>query len=70
MSVRMRVKGWQVVPVIMADDDETGDLTDVPVQPAFIPRAGWEAFKAGGDAEALESVRAQVEGPPPATGQG
>jgi hypothetical protein len=57
----MRVKGWQVVPVVLADDDETGEIEDAPVQPVFIPRALWDAFKAGGDDEALETIRRQIE---------
>jgi hypothetical protein len=69
MGRRMRVRGWQVMPVIVADDDETGDLTDVPVQSAFIPRADWAAFKAGGDDAALESVRLQVEHSTPGPGR-
>ncbi len=59
----MRVKGWQVVPVVLSDDDETGYLADVPVQPAFIPASQWQAFKDGGDDEAIGQLRAQVEKP-------
>ena len=62
MSTRMRVVGWQVQPVIMAD---TGDnLTSVPVQAAFIAAAEWDTFRLSGFGAALEQVRAQVEGPP------
>lgn len=59
MSDRMRVVGWQVQPVVMADDGE--HLTPVNVGPQMIPAAQWEAFKDGGDAQALESVRQQIE---------
>ena len=64
----MRLVGWQVMPVVMADDGE--NLEPVQVQGAQIPAAQWQAFKDGGDKEALESVRAQIEGAacPPAAG--
>jgi hypothetical protein len=57
--IRMRLVGWNVQPVVMADDGE--NLTPVQVGPQTIPAAGWDAFKDGGDARALESLRAQVE---------
>lgn len=56
---RMRLIGWQVTPVLMADDGE--NLTPVPVDPQVIPAAQWAAFKDGGDQQALEGLRAQVE---------
>lgn len=56
----MRVVGWNVQPVIMADDGE--NLTPVQVSPQTIAAGQWEEFKAGGDKAALESLRAQVEG--------
>jgi hypothetical protein len=56
---RMRVVSWEVRPMIMADDDE--NLEAVQVGPQVIPAARWQAFKDGGDAEALENVRRQVE---------
>jgi hypothetical protein len=62
---RMRLVGWQVQPVLMADDGE--NLTPVQVQPQVIPAAQWKAFKDGGDEEALEGLRGQIEdGVPPA----
>ena len=61
-SVRMRLVGWQVQPVIMADDGE--NLTAVQVGAQIVPAAQWQAFKDGGDAAALESLRTQVEDPP------
>lgn len=61
MSNRMRVVGWQVQPIIMADDGDT--LTPVQLQPVQIPLAQWQAFKDGGDMQALEQVRAQIELP-------
>jgi hypothetical protein len=61
---RMRLVGWQVQPIVMADDGE--NLTMVNVQGAQILAADWQAFKDGGDAAALEQVRRQVETP---TGQ-
>lgn len=59
---RMRLVGWEVKPIVMADDGDY--LTPVPVGAQTIPAAGWDAFKAGGDAAALEQLRAQIEGPP------
>ena len=56
---KMRLVGWTVRPVVMADDDEF--LTPVEVGAQTIPAAAWEAFKAGGDVEALEQIRQQVE---------
>lgn len=59
MSARMRLVGWTVQPVVMADDGE--NLTPVQVGPQMIPAAGWQAFKDGGDEKALEGLRAQIE---------
>lgn len=59
--MRMRVVGWNVQPVIMADDGE--NLVPVPVAPQMITAAQWEAFKAGGDADALAQIRAELEPP-------
>lgn len=61
MPKKMRVIGWQVQPIIMVDDGE--ELVSIPVQPQTIARAGWQAFKDGGDDAALEALRTQVEGP-------
>jgi hypothetical protein len=58
-TTRMRLVGWNVQPVIMADDGD--NLTNIPVQATQIPAAGWEEFKAGGDQAALEELREQVE---------
>jgi hypothetical protein len=58
--IRMRLVGWNVQPVVMADDGV--NLTPVTVSAQMIPAANWESFKGGGDAEALESVRTQIEG--------
>lgn len=57
----MRLLGWQIQPVIFADDGD--DLTAVQVQAQTIPASQWQAFKDGGDETALETLRAQVEGP-------
>lgn len=62
MSARLRIVGWNVQPVVMADDGD--NLTPLPVAPQMVNAADWEAFKAGGDVEALAAIRAQVEGPP------
>lgn len=60
MTRRMRLVGWQVQPVIMADDGE--HLEPVQVQPQVVQARNWQAFKDGGDVAALEGVRRQVEG--------
>jgi hypothetical protein len=59
MARRMRLIGWNVQPVVMADDGE--NLAPVQVNGTQVLAADWQAFKDGGDAEALEGVRAQVE---------
>ena len=59
MSARIRLVGWQVQPVVMADDGE--NLTPVQVSGRMIPASEWQAFKDGGDAAALEAVRRQFE---------
>lgn len=64
----MRLIGWQVCPVVMADDGD--DLTSVQIQPHVVPAKDWQAFKDGGDAQALESVRQQVEGAASRNGAG
>ena len=61
MHNHMRLVGWQVQPVVMADDGE--NLTSVQVGPQMIPANQWQAFKDGGEAAALEQLRAQIEGP-------
>lgn len=58
-NTRMRLVGWNVQPVIMADDGD--NLTAVPVAATMIPAVGWDEFKAGGDDAALEDLRTQVE---------
>jgi hypothetical protein len=59
MAVRMRVVGWEVRPIVMADDGDT--LTAVPVAPQTIAATAWTAFKDGGDLTALEHLRSQIE---------
>lgn len=61
MSTRMRIVGWEVRPVVMADDGD--NLDPIQVGPQMIPAAQWEAFKAGGDAQALAGIQQQIEGP-------
>jgi hypothetical protein len=61
----MRLVGWKVQPVVMRDDGE--NLADIEMQGAMIPAKDWQAFKDGGDAQALEQVRVQVEAPDPAS---
>lgn len=57
---RMRLIGWNVQPLVFADDGE--DLTPVEVSPRLIPAANWQAFKNGDDENALDQVRAHIEG--------
>ena len=61
MPSKMRLVGWNVQPVVMADDGE--NLTPVNVGARMIPTAQWQAFKDGGDVTALEQVRVQIEEP-------
>lgn len=57
---RVRVVGWNVQPVVMLDDG--ANLTPVQIGPQMIAAADWQAFKDGGDEQALASVREQIEG--------
>jgi hypothetical protein len=59
MTTRMRLVGWNIQPVIMADDGE--ELVQVPVQATMIAASKWDEFKQGGDKLALEQLREQVE---------
>ncbi len=43
----------------MLDTDD--QLTPLEVGPQTIPAAPWQRFKQGGDDEALDRIRAQVE---------
>ncbi len=61
MTTRMRLVGWSVQPMVMADDGE--NLTPVNIGPQMIPAAQWQTFKDGGDEAALEQVRTQIEQP-------
>ena len=56
---KMRVVGWKVQPIIMSDDGE--NLVPVEIAGQTIPLAHWEEFKSGGDINALESIRKQIE---------
>jgi hypothetical protein len=55
----LRVVGWQVQPVLMADDGE--NLTQVQVAAVMVPAKDWAAFKDGGDEQALSQIRNQIE---------
>jgi len=55
--------GWQVIPVVMADELDNDDLAPVQVQPLQVPPGKWAEFKTGGDEAALARLRAQIEGP-------
>lgn len=63
----MRLVGWMVQPVLMADDGD--NLEAVQVQAQTIPASQWKQFKDGGDEAALEQMRAQIEGPPDVAGE-
>lgn len=39
VTTRMRLVGWEVRPVVMADDGD--NLTPVPVNPQMIPASQW-----------------------------
>lgn len=63
----MKVVGWNVQPVVVAVLDSGLELP-VPVgQGQMIPAERWDEFKSGADAQALESLREQIEGPSGAT---
>lgn len=62
MSARMRLVGWEVRPIVMADDGE--NLAPINVNPQMIPAAAWQTFKDGGDSDALDKLRAQIESNP------
>lgn len=57
LVTRMRLVGWQIQPVIMADDGE--NLKSIPVDPIFVPAKDFADFDPD---NALEPIRAQVEG--------
>jgi len=57
---KMRLVGWSIQPIIMADDGE--NLTPINVGATMIPATEWDDFKSGGDERALEELRQQVEG--------
>jgi hypothetical protein len=60
VSATMRLVGWQVTPIVMRDDGE--HLEPVRIGAAMIPAREWQAFKDGGDEQALDQVRQQIEG--------
>jgi hypothetical protein len=60
----MRLIGWNVQPIVMADGGEF--LTPVETSVVHIPAGRWPWFKGGADERALEGVRRQVEGTAPA----
>ena len=60
MGNKMRIVGWQIQPVVMADNGV--DLTPLDIKAQFIPSNQWQAFKDGGDVQAVEQIRDQVEG--------
>jgi hypothetical protein len=61
---RMIHGGWMAVPIVGRLHDD-GTYEEVQVQPAKFTAAQWQAFKAGGDEQALEQVRQQIEQPAP-----
>lgn len=63
MNPRVRIIGWQVLPIVMLDDGE--NLTPIPVQPLTVAAKDWQEFKDGGDTLAIDSVRQQMIPPEP-----
>lgn len=57
---RMRLVGWRVQPVVMSDDGE--NLRPFDVASVVIPAENWQAFKDGDDEQALQQVKAHLEG--------
>lgn len=60
MKLKMRLVGWNVQPIIMADDGE--NLMPVQSTGDTILAADWATFKDGGDEAALERLRKEIEG--------
>jgi hypothetical protein len=60
--MRLRVVGWTVAPVLMADDGE--NLTPLNVPAVHIAAADWPAFTEGGWKDQLDRLRDQVENQP------
>jgi hypothetical protein len=59
MSVRVRVVAWEIQPVVVIDDGDS--LTEIPIQrPVRIAAKDWQAFKDGGDEQAIERLRTQI----------
>ena len=59
---RLRIQAVMVQLVAFSDDGE--NLDPLKVQPLAIPYAQWQAFIDGGFKEAVDGLRAQVEGEP------
>lgn len=59
-GLKMRLVGWNVQPIIMADDGE--NLMPVQASGDTILAGDWAAFKDGGDEAALEALRKEIEG--------
>ena len=57
--MKARLTAVQVQPVIVADDGTTLHPGQVP--PLSIPAPEWEAFAAGGMAQVLADVQAQLD---------
>ncbi len=55
---RLRLVGWNVQPIVMADDGQ--NLTPLRVDGTMVPASAWEDFKAGGDERALDGLREQL----------
>jgi hypothetical protein len=68
VSLRLRLVGWAVQPVVLTDDGET--LMPLPVGGTQILAADWQAFKDGGDEAAIAAIREQIESRTPAPGTG
>ena len=57
----MKFVGWGVRPVVMVMVNDEENLTQVVLNEQIVAAAQWDAFKAGGDAQALDLVRKQIE---------
>lgn len=63
MSKILTVVGWTVQPDVRLIED--GRSERLPVDAVYVDSAQWDIFKGGGDQEAIDQLRAQVEEPKP-----
>lgn len=58
MTMRLRVVGWQVQPVLMADDDI--NLIPIPSDTRLINTHEWDQWKSGGDIQMVVEAGAKA----------